>query len=176
MTCARSVHSSPLDVLLGDAGQAIELAEQIDPASLSAERHAGICLTSPQAHTIWRQIGGALHAIQEAERIAPEETRVHYIGRAVAGDLLQLSGLRPRPELRDHAGRVSCRSSKPPARARVATAINCSVVTLVTGCARYPGQACGDALSCSLWLRPTGGHVKLNPAKMYRLSPPLYCA
>lgn len=53
-----------------------------------------------------RQIGEALHALQEAERIAPEETRVHYVGRAaVARDLLQLSGLRPRPELRDLAER-----------------------------------------------------------------------
>ena len=39
-----------------------------------------------------RQIGEALHSLQEAERIAPEETRVHYVGRAVTRDLLQLSG------------------------------------------------------------------------------------
>jgi hypothetical protein len=52
-----------------------------------------------------RQIGEALHALEEAERIAAEETRVHYAGRAVARDLLQLSGLRPRPELRDLAER-----------------------------------------------------------------------
>lgn len=54
-----------------------------------------------------RQIGEALHALQEAERIAPEEARVHYVGRAVARDLLQLSGLRPRPELPDLAERFS---------------------------------------------------------------------
>ena len=58
-----------------------------------------------QARAMRRQIGEALHALQEAERIAPEETRVHYVGRAVARDLLQLSGLRPRPELRDLAER-----------------------------------------------------------------------
>ena len=52
-----------------------------------------------------RQIGEALHALEEAERIAPEETRVHYVGRGVARDLIQLSGLRPRPELRDLAER-----------------------------------------------------------------------
>lgn len=52
-----------------------------------------------------RQIGEALRALQEAERIAPEETRVHYVDRAVTRDLLQLSGLHPRPELRDPAER-----------------------------------------------------------------------
>jgi hypothetical protein len=52
-----------------------------------------------------RQIGEALRALQEAERIAPRETRVHYVGRAVTRDLLQLSGLHPRPELRDLAER-----------------------------------------------------------------------
>ena len=52
-----------------------------------------------------RQIGEALRALQKAERIAPEETRVHYVGRAVTRDLLQLSGLRLRPELRELAER-----------------------------------------------------------------------
>jgi hypothetical protein len=40
-----------------------------------------------------------------AGELAPEETRVHYVVRAVTRDLLQLSGLRPRPELRDLAER-----------------------------------------------------------------------
>ena len=46
-----------------------------------------------------RQIGEALHVLRHADRIGPEETRVYYVGRAVARDLLQLSGLRPRPKL-----------------------------------------------------------------------------
>ena len=58
-----------------------------------------------QAHAMRRQIGEASRALQEAERIAPEETCVHYVGRVVTRDLLQLSGLYPRPELRDLAER-----------------------------------------------------------------------
>jgi hypothetical protein len=58
-----------------------------------------------KAHAMRRQIGEALHALQEAERIAPEETHINYVSRAVLRDLLQLSGLRPRPELRDLAER-----------------------------------------------------------------------
>ncbi len=52
-----------------------------------------------------RQIGEALHAPLDAERIAPEETRVHHLGRAVTRGLLQLAGPRPRAELRDLAER-----------------------------------------------------------------------
>lgn len=52
-----------------------------------------------------RQIGEALNDLQEAERVAPELTRSHYAAREVTRDLLQLSGLRPRPELRDLAER-----------------------------------------------------------------------
>jgi transcriptional regulator with XRE-family HTH domain len=100
-----AVHAVDIAVELGDAGQAIELAEHTDAGSLSPERQARYLLDLAQAHAMRRQIGEALHALQEAERIAPEETRVHYVGRAVARDLLQLSGLRPRPELRDLAER-----------------------------------------------------------------------
>ena len=100
-----AIHAVDVAVELGDAGQAIEIGETISPANLSAERQARYLLDLAQAHTMRRQIGEALHALQEAERIAPEETRVHYVGRAVTRDLLQLSGLRPRPELRDLAER-----------------------------------------------------------------------
>jgi transcriptional regulator with XRE-family HTH domain len=100
-----AIHAVDIAVELGDAGQAIELAQHVDATSLSPERQARYLLDLAQAHAMRRQIGEALHALQEAERIAPEETRVHYAGRAVARDLLQLSGLRPRPELRDLAER-----------------------------------------------------------------------
>jgi hypothetical protein len=101
----RAIHAVNVAVELGDAGQAIELAQQVSSESLSPERQARYQLDLAQAHATRRQIGEALHALQQAERIAPEETRVHYVGRAVTRDLLQLSGLHPRPELRDLAER-----------------------------------------------------------------------
>jgi hypothetical protein len=52
-----------------------------------------------------RQIGDALHDLEQAEQLTPEQTRTHRIARQVARDLLQLAGLRPRPELRDLAER-----------------------------------------------------------------------
>jgi hypothetical protein len=53
-----------------------------------------------------RQIGEALRCLQEAERLTPEQTRTHRVARAVARDLIQLSGSRSRPELRELAERL----------------------------------------------------------------------
>ncbi len=100
-----AIHEISVAVELGDAGKAIELGQQVRPTNLSPERQARYLLDLAQAHAMRRQIGEALRALQEAERIAPEEARVHYVGRAVARDLVQLSGVRPRPELRDLAER-----------------------------------------------------------------------
>jgi hypothetical protein len=57
------------------------------------------------AHAMRRQLGKALRDLQGAEQIAPELTRTHRLARDVTRDLLQLSGLRPRPELRELAER-----------------------------------------------------------------------
>ena len=52
-----------------------------------------------------RQIGEAIHDLQQAEQLTPELTHAHHGARLVTRDLLQLSGLRPRPEIRDLAER-----------------------------------------------------------------------
>jgi hypothetical protein len=61
-----AVHAVSIAVELGDAGQAIELGQQVNPASLSPERQAGYRLDFAQAHAIRGQIGEALHALQES--------------------------------------------------------------------------------------------------------------
>ena len=52
-----------------------------------------------------RQIGDALRYLPEAEELTPEKTRTHRVARHVTRVLLQLSGVRVRPELREMAGR-----------------------------------------------------------------------
>jgi hypothetical protein len=49
------------------------------------------------------QIGEAIRDLQHAEQLTPELTHAHQGARLVTRDLLQLSGLRPRPELRELA-------------------------------------------------------------------------
>lgn len=92
-------------VELGDAGQALDHAQSIDTSTLSPERRARFLIDLATAHAMRRQIGEALHDLQEAERLTPEQTRTHRVAHAVTRDLLQLSGIRPRPELRELAER-----------------------------------------------------------------------
>jgi transcriptional regulator with XRE-family HTH domain len=100
-----ALHAVAVAVELGDAGHAIDLAHDIDPERLSTERQARYSIDLAQAHAMRRQIGESLQYLQVAEELTPEQTRSHRVARAVARDLLQLSGPRVRPELRDLAER-----------------------------------------------------------------------
>ncbi len=100
-----ALHSVAVAVELGDAGQALDLATAIDPARLSPERQARYSLDLAQAHAMRRQGGEALHYLELAEQLTPEQTRSHRVAQAVARDLLHLSGSRARPELRELADR-----------------------------------------------------------------------
>lgn len=100
-----ALHAVGVAVELGDAGTALDLARQIDVKWLSPERQARYLLDLAYAHVMRRQIGEALHCLEEAERLTPEQTRGHRVARSVARDLIQLSGSRPRPELRELAER-----------------------------------------------------------------------
>jgi hypothetical protein len=101
-----ALHAVGVAVELGDAGQALDLARDIKPEELSPERQARYDIDLAQAHAMRRQIGEALRCLEEAERLTPEQTRTHRVARAVARDLIQLSGSRPRPELRELAERL----------------------------------------------------------------------
>jgi hypothetical protein len=67
--------------------------------------HTTLFIDLAQAYTMRRQIGEALRALEQAEKLTPEQTRTHRVARAIARDLTQLSGIHPRPELRDLAER-----------------------------------------------------------------------
>lgn len=100
-----SLHAVRVAVELGDGGEALDLARRIESGGLSAERQARYNIDLAQAHAMRRQIGEALRCLEEAERLTPEQTRTHRVARAVARDLIQLSGPRLRPDLRDLAER-----------------------------------------------------------------------
>jgi len=101
-----ALHAVGVAVELGDAGEAIDLGSHINPELLSAERQARYSIDLAQAHTMRRQIGEALALLERADQLTPEQTRTHRVARAVVRDLIQLSGSRPRPELRDLAERL----------------------------------------------------------------------
>jgi transcriptional regulator with XRE-family HTH domain len=105
-----ALHAVAVAVELGDAGHALDLAHDIEAEQLSAERQARYSIDLAQAHAMRRQIGESLRYLQIAEKLTPEQTRTHRVARAVARDLLQLSGARVRPELRELAERFGVTS------------------------------------------------------------------
>ncbi len=98
-------HAVTVAVESGDAGHALDLAHDIDPERLSPERQPRYSIDLALAHAMRRRIGESLRYLQLAEELTPEQTRTHRVARPVARDLLQLSGARVRPELRELAER-----------------------------------------------------------------------
>lgn len=100
-----ALHAIGVVVDLGDAEEALDLARRIEPGRLSSERQARYNIKLAQAHASRRQIDEALQCLEEAERLSAKQTQTDSIARAVARDLIRLSGSQPRPELRDLAER-----------------------------------------------------------------------
>jgi hypothetical protein len=76
-----------------DGGQALDLAQDIDVAGLSPERQARYDIDLAAAHAMRRQIGDALHDLEQAEHLTPEQTRTHRIARQ--RDLAERFGVLP---------------------------------------------------------------------------------
>ncbi|MEU2924600.1 helix-turn-helix transcriptional regulator [Streptomyces sp. NPDC007251] len=99
------VHAVSTAVELGDAGLALEVAQDVDTSGLSPERQSRFLLDVARAHAQRRHVGEATAAILEAEALAPEQIQDHHLAREVIRDLIQLSGPRVPEALRDLAER-----------------------------------------------------------------------
>jgi hypothetical protein len=88
-----AIHAVSVAVVLGDAGQALDLTKTIDTSHLSAERQARYLIDLAAAHAMRRQIGEAVHDLQLAEQITPEQTRTHRVARDVMAGALGDVGL-----------------------------------------------------------------------------------
>ncbi|MCK1823043.1 helix-turn-helix domain-containing protein [Streptomyces sp. XM83C] len=99
------IHAVSTAVELGDAGLALEVAQDIDTSGLSPERQSRFLLDVARAHTQRRHVGEATAAILEAEALAPEQIQDHHLAREVIRDLIQLSSPRVPEALRDLAER-----------------------------------------------------------------------
>lgn len=68
-----ALHEVAVAVDLGDAGEAIRRASTFDASGLSAERQGRMLIDVASAWTQWRNVERALAALEDAERIAPEQ-------------------------------------------------------------------------------------------------------
>jgi hypothetical protein len=93
------LHAVAVDVDLGDAGEALDIANQVDASGLSPERQARFLIDVARAHAQRRHIDDATSALVEADRLAPEPVRTHPDARACLDDLLAQAGRRPPADL-----------------------------------------------------------------------------
>ena len=100
------LHAVSTAVDLGDAGEAVDIADGIDASGLSPERQARLLIDLARAHVQRRHIGEAVSALFEAERLTPEQVQHHSLVRQVVHDLLNLAGRRATPNLLDLARRI----------------------------------------------------------------------
>ncbi len=90
---------------LGDAGEALDIAKDLDVSGLSVERQARLLMDLGRAHVQRRQFGDALAQLLRAEEIAPDLVRSHIAARGAIRELMLMAGRSASLELRDLAER-----------------------------------------------------------------------
>ncbi len=100
------MHQVNVAVTLGDAGTAIDLARQIDPAVITVtERKASLLIDVAQAFFQWGKYGQAYTALRAAEQTAPQELAARAPVRTLARNLAALAP----PGTRRDAGHLADR-------------------------------------------------------------------
>jgi transcriptional regulator with XRE-family HTH domain len=99
------LHMVAVAVDLGDAGEALDVAADIDASGLSPERQVRLQVDIARAYAQRRRAGEAVAALLDAEGLAPEHLHTHHLAKTTMRDLLNQQGRRPSPELLDLARR-----------------------------------------------------------------------
>ncbi|MFJ9840332.1 helix-turn-helix domain-containing protein [Kitasatospora sp. NPDC101155] len=92
---------------LGDAGEALDLGQQIDAGRLSPERRSRLLIDLGRAHAQRRHLGEALECLLRAEEVAPESVRTHVGARATIRELILIAGRSAPSELVQLAKRAN---------------------------------------------------------------------
>jgi hypothetical protein len=100
------MHQVNVAVTLGDAGSAIDLARQINPAAITVtERKTSLLIDVAQAFFQWGKYGQAYTALRAAEQTAPQELAARAPVRTLARNLAALAA----PGLRRDAAHLADR-------------------------------------------------------------------
>lgn len=92
---------------LGDAGEALDIAKNLDVTNLSHERQSRFHLDRARALTQVRDTHHAINALLQAETLSPELIYSHRHTKDIVRDLTQLTAPRPPDKLRDLAQRIA---------------------------------------------------------------------
>lgn len=84
---------------LSDVQVAIDLGPRVDTSPLPMERRVRHALEVARAYSLWNRLDDALATLLDAERLAPEQVRYHYLGRQLTLTWLRRSRGKPSPAL-----------------------------------------------------------------------------
>lgn len=76
-----AIHRVNTAMELGDVQLALDLGPEIDTSALPIERQVRHALDLARAYSMRNRVDAALEVVLDAERIAPEQVRHHYISR-----------------------------------------------------------------------------------------------
>ena len=77
---------------LGDAGEALDVAADIDATGLSPERQVRLAIDVARAHARRRHTGEAIAALLDAERLAPEHLHTHHLAKETPARAAERAG------------------------------------------------------------------------------------
>jgi hypothetical protein len=101
-----ATHAVSVAVELGDAAEALRRAGAVDAGRLSSERRARLLVDVARALAQQRKGAAAIRALEDAEQLAPELVRCHWLARETVLDLLRRQRGRTKPGRLDLAGRM----------------------------------------------------------------------
>jgi hypothetical protein len=94
-----AIHRVATAAELGDLQVAIDLGPRVDTSPLPKERRVRHALEVARALSGWNRVDQAQAVLLDAERLAPEQVRYHYLGRQLVLGWIRRGRGRPSPEL-----------------------------------------------------------------------------
>jgi hypothetical protein len=94
-----AVHGVSVAVELGEAGEALRRAEAVRADGLSVERRARLLIDVARAHGQRRETAKAVAALQEAQKLTPEQVRRHPLVGELVRDMMRRNRRRPNAAL-----------------------------------------------------------------------------
>ena len=101
-----AIHRVATAMELGDVQVAIDLAPRIDTSVLPVERQVRHALELARAYNAWNRPDEALGVLLDAEQLAPEQVRYHYLSRELVVSWVRQERGRPSYTLTELARRL----------------------------------------------------------------------
>jgi len=101
-----AIHGVATAMELGDVQVALDLGPRLDTAAMPTERRVRHALEVARAYSAWNRRDEALGTLLDAERIAPEQVRYHYLSRQLVQTWIRQQRGKPSFQLSDLARRL----------------------------------------------------------------------